>query len=324
MAVDGEECADEGEDDAREQYAAESEGDDGGRDERGNAFVPRHEGIDAAEDDAVGKDSCQQAHAHGVEQEGFADESPTGSDEFHYLDGVAPAGDGEPHGVVDEGEADDGEQCGDDKQDDGELPEVVVHLCHQVLGVDDVRHAGGLAEVGGERLYGVVAGIFCAELHLERGGYGAVSDEFRGVASHGFGLDACGLFLRDVAYMLGVGHTPEVGLQIIGLTVADFVVEEESDGEVLLQSPFQFSCHRPSEDDDAHQYKHHGSADACGEAAHEVSRMLPVLLFCHCFSFRVILGKYTTFVGGFASVGAEKSPISRVCALFCFVHVTFL
>ena len=199
----------------------------------------------------------------------------------------------------------------------------MVHLCHQVLGIDDIRHAGSLAEVGSELFDGVVAGIFCAELHLERCGYGAVSDEFRGVAAHGLSLDACSFFLRDVANVLGVGHTPKVGLQGISLTGADFVVEEESDGEVLLQSPFQFSCHRPSEDDDAHQYQHHGSADACGDTAHEVSRMLPVFLFCHCFSFRIILGKYTTFIGRFASKGAEKSPFSRVCACFCLVHVAF-
>ena len=207
MAVDGEIGADESQQQARHDDAPHRHANHEGRDEDGKAFLPGAEGSDAGIDDAIGEQACQQPHAEGIAQEGAADEAPFRADELHDLYAVAPPRYREAHRVVDERKADEAEQHGDDEQHGRHLTEVLVHLRHEVLRIVHVHHAPRLAELRHEAVERVVAGIVRLQLNLERGRNRTAAKKLCGVAPQGLSLNARGLLLRDVAHMLGIGHT---------------------------------------------------------------------------------------------------------------------
>ena len=102
--VDRKECAQECDDDAKEEYGCRYDDDCFHVDDGNNLWLKLVEPINSTEDEQIGYGSRDDAEGESVCQERSAYEIPAGSDEFHRVDDESLGEDGQTHRVVDERE----------------------------------------------------------------------------------------------------------------------------------------------------------------------------------------------------------------------------
>ena len=225
----------------------------------------------------VGQHACRQANPHGTKHEGTTDEAPRSAHQPHGVDDEAARIDREADGVVDEHQRNQKQQSRHRQQHIGDFAKVAVQAVDQVFLIDDVGHEFVAFQAFAYPKQTVGAGVICHKVELERRRVGILTEELRGVLSHGFGLLLQGLCAADEGDVLDPLALFQLLLVGNGGGVGGIVVHHHSDGQTLpyaLAEPMGGQCAQYHQ---SHQNEHKCSADGA----------------CQCLPLQVYLLSFT-------------------------------